>query len=435
MSAIVSAPYNTFAQIARELVSATRTNDTTRITALAQTLADVVASTAVANTHYLRDGELVVFRRPRSRVWQCRFKLYNNTWYRVSTHKTDLEYAKQRAGDIYDEARYRERLGLSITQRKFREIARTTVDDLQKDIVSGAGKKIYADYISIINRYFVPYFGDRYLQNLKHADIAEFERWRNGKMGKSPKSSTLMNFASAFNRVVDTAVQRGWISDKVPIPKLTRKGEKGSVRPAFTADEIAKLRNKMTEWEQQARTEQDLARRQLLCDYVQVLLMTGMRHGTESKGIQWQHCEWYGADGVRYMRIYVNGKTGARHLIGKHELANVLKRLHSRQQDICELEFDAVLGRESAYVFRTDNSLPIRFFNDTFDKLLRYTGLLHDKTGQKRSLYSLRHTYATQALLAGTDIHTLAKQMGTSVRMLEQHYSKLTATMAADRLA
>jgi len=34
-----------------------------------------------------------------------------------------------------------------------------------------------------------------------------------------------------------------------------------------------------------------------------------------------------------------------------------------------------------------------------------------------------------------TDIHTLAKQMGNSVLMLERHYSKLTATMAADRLA
>ena len=50
-------------------------------------------------------------------------------------------------------------------------------------------------------------------------------------------------------------------------------------------------------------------------------------------------------------------------------------------------------------------------------------------------MYSLRHTYATEELLAGTDIHTLAKQMGTSVRMLEAHYSKLTATMAAEKLA
>jgi hypothetical protein len=34
-----------------------------------------------------------------------------------------------------------------------------------------------------------------------------------------------------------------------------------------------------------------------------------------------------------------------------------------------------------------------------------------------------------------TDIHTLAKQMGNSAAMIERHYSKLTATMAADRLA
>jgi len=38
-------------------------------------------------------------------------------------------------------------------------------------------------------------------------------------------------------------------------------------------------------------------------------------------------------------------------------------------------------------------------------------------------------------LLGGADIHILAKQMGTSVRMLELHYSKLTATMAAEWLA
>jgi hypothetical protein len=34
-----------------------------------------------------------------------------------------------------------------------------------------------------------------------------------------------------------------------------------------------------------------------------------------------------------------------------------------------------------------------------------------------------------------TDLHTLAKQMGNSAAMIERHYSKLTATMAADRLA
>ena len=52
-----------------------------------------------------------------------------------------------------------------------------------------------------------------------------------------------------------------------------------------------------------------------------------------------------------------------------------------------------------------------------------------------RVIYIPHYTYATQELLSGTDINTLAKQMGTSVRMLELHYSKLTATMAAEKLA
>ena len=67
---------------------------------------------------------------------------------------------------------------------------------------------------------------------------------------------------------------------------------------------------------------------------------------------------------------------------------------------------------------------------------MRDTGLLVDGEGQNRTLYSLRHTYATLELLNHkTDIHTLSKQMGNSAAMLEKHYSKLTATMAADRLA
>jgi hypothetical protein len=49
-------------------------------------------------------------------------------------------------------------------------------------------------------------------------------------------------------------------------------------------------------------------------------------------------------------------------------------------------------------------------------------------------LACIRHTHATQQLISGTDIHTLAKQMGTSVLMLERHYSKLPATTAAARL-
>ena len=90
---------------------------------------------------------------------------------------------------------------------------------------------------------------------------------------------------------------------------------------------------------------------------------------------------------------------------------------------------------EISKVFRNEGGNTPRSFNGLFTKLMKDSGLRLNAQGQQRTLYSLRHTYATAELLAGTDIHTLAKQMGTSVLMLERHYSKLTATMAAGQLA
>jgi integrase len=47
----------------------------------------------------------------------------------------------------------------------------------------------------------------------------------------------------------------------------------------------------------------------------------------------------------------------------------------------------------------------------------------------------LRFTCAAFELLpVDKDIPTLSKQMGKSAAMIERHYSKLTATMAADGL-
>ena len=57
--------------------------------------------------------------------------------------------------------------------------------------------------------------------------------------------------------------------------------------------------------------------------------------------------------------------------------------------------------------------------------------MLRDTNGDTRSLYCLRHTYATFALANGTDIHALARQMGTSVKMLEDFYSKISPQMNA----
>jgi len=67
--------------------------------------------------------------------------------------------------------------------------------------------------------------------------------------------------------------------------------------------------------------------------------------------------------------------------------------------------------------------------------MLNALALLKERHGNVRTLYSLRHTYATLPIIAGIDTHKLAKNMGTSIAMLERHYSHLTPTLAAEELS
>jgi integrase len=177
--------------------------------------------------------------------------------------------------------------------------------------------------------------------------------------------------------------------------------------------------------------------RPLLRDYIEMLLYTGMRHGTEAMGIRWRDLEWHTKDGVRYLRVWVDGKTGGRWLIAKHKAVDVLKRLHARQRDINQMSFETTFTERVPHLlFRFSDGHQPHSLVGTFRRLMRDSGLLLDSAGQTRTLYSLRHTYATLELLNNsTDIHTLSKQMGNSAAMIERHYSKLTATMAADKLA
>lgn len=385
----------------------------------------------------LRDGELVLYRRNRSLLYQCRYRLADGSWVRQTTGKAALEHAIVRACDIYDEARYRQRLGLAHRTHSVAQIAAICCAALRQQIDAKGKKTALNDYVSIIERYFVPYFGERQLETLTHTDIRDFEQWRDRRLTRKPKTSTLNNFTSAWNRLIETAVSRGFISERVPVPKLTSKGEKGKTRPAFSKEEIEQLWVFMEGWSQQGRLAVEREIRPLLRDYIEMLLYTGMRHGTEAMGIRWRDLEWHTKDGVRYLRVWVDGKTGGRWLIAKHAAVEVLKRLHARQKDICEMSFETTFTERVPHLlFRFSDGHQPHSLVGTFRRLMRDSGLLVDGAGQTRTLYSLRHTYATLALLdGGADIHTLSKQMGNSAAMIERHYSKLTATMAADRLA
>ena len=58
----------------------------------------------------------------------------------------------------------------------------------------------------------------------------------------------------------------------------------------------------------------------------------------------------------------------------------------------------------------------------------RQDGLLYDRDGDRRSLYSLRHTYATQRLEKGdVSVYDLSINMGCKVKQIETHYSHVVS--------
>ena len=202
---------------------------------------------------YLRDGEVVVFRRPHSPLWQCRFKLQTGGWARQSTRQAALENAVRAACDLYDEARFRQKLGLAQKGCSFTQLAHTTLAELRTEMDAGRGKSVYASYITCIERYFLPYFGEKQLELISNTDIAQFEAWRNRQMQKVPRASTLNNFASAWSRLVQTAINRGWVSERAAIPKLSTRGVKSQPRPAFNKEEVDQLLAFTETWAQEGR--------------------------------------------------------------------------------------------------------------------------------------------------------------------------------------
>jgi hypothetical protein len=67
--------------------------------------------------------------------------------------------------------------------------------------------------------------------------------------------------------------------------------------------------------------------------------------------------------------------------------------------------------------------------------LLKFAGVPVERNGGSRTLYSLRHFYATMRMSNDTSPFLLAKQMGTSVEMLEKFYGQTVSSALAARIS
>lgn len=417
-------------------------------------------------THILMANELVVYRRERSSIWQCRFKV-DGIWQRASTKERDLKIAKSKARELMIEAEIRKRSNIPVVTRRFRDVARLAIKRIDDKLEKNEGKVSYKDYKRIIEDYLIPALGSRLITNIDTAALDHLDAERIKLMGKAPSNSTLLSHNAALNVVLDEAVIRNFLTE-ANRPKLEAKGRKSDRRPAFDLNEMRAVLVNFDDWIEAARNERSKEIRQLMRDYVEMLVDTGARPGKELMNLKWKqiHYEYKavvegtgkysineseGEDFAtevtdsslnRTVELVVAGKTGTRTIIGRAPTVKALVRVAKRNYDIepnvLEPLKDVATPKNNDYVLRLREGQEdaSESFQKMFESYLDEYGLLIDpRTEQKRVFYSLRHTYATLALTYDkVNPHVLAEQMGTSIGMLEKHYSHLRVTEAIEQL-
>ena len=434
-----------------------------------------------ADGHSMFDGAVFVYRRqtPDGTVqptWQMRLKLPRlNGYVRKSCKTKNYEEACSFAREQYLLLHQKVKEGVDLKDWTFNQHWR---DWFERQSRRGAWSEPRKDWHrKYFTRYFTSYFGNRPLNQITASEADGYWEWRikfwqteegqkliaynpkrRGSKTKTtpnakrvPSTKTLRMEQSALNQIFQDACTRRRMSYlKLKAPTLSRSDTR---RPAFDDDEYSLLVESLEEWMgRQGRYSRDrpnvyqlLRRIQVVC-YVGFLAETGIRVG-EARRMRWEDISF--ADGrsvllppvvssePEFLHVRVRGKTGARNAVSTtdawHWLGTWLAITPTTNPQDFVWQGQGKVGGTS---IRSSD------FNKTFQSFLRtipyrgrVDGLLCDAEGQRRTVYSLRHTYATSRLLHGDlDPLTLARNMGTSVQHLQRHYSHVENIQNAKKL-
>jgi integrase len=174
-----------------------------------------------------------------------------------------------------------------------------------------------------------------------------------------------------------------------------------------------------------ARDKRISKSRELLRDYVLVLANSGMRVGEANNLRLRDVIPFRDGKGRSNFRFIVRGKTGERDVILRSAAARRLDKLLTKRT-----------GEErNTFLFVMPDGSKVFSLIDQFNAALRDAGIERNGFGEKYSLYSLRHFYAVMALRNGIGVFEVARNMGTSVQIIQQYYGKqATAAVFATRL-
>jgi integrase len=139
------------------------------------------------------------------------------------------------------------------------------------------------------------------------------------------------------------------------------------------------------------------------------------------------------ATGERILEIDVRGKRGVGFCKSMPGAVRPFERLRDRQREIVEVVPSDPVGRKglsrggTKEVKKAKPTSTDLIFGKTQRELMNAVldelGLKFDREGQRRTAYSLRHTYICFRLMEGADIYQVAKNCRTSVEMIEKYYA------------
>jgi integrase len=248
--------------------------------------------------------------------------------------------------------------------------------------------------------------------------------YRNG-MKVEPSLNTIHKYGVALRTIFKFAVQEKFITTEPIIETPTFKDER---RPVFQRNEWRVLTNGMGKYVEDSRQANHYRDRYYLQHYILISSNCGARVG-EIRELKWRDIRKEVINKRKVLYATVLGKTGEREMVF---------------QPVCETYFDRLktfrideLGKSvppQEHIFCKTDGSPIQSFRKSYDRLLKNLNLQFDNRGNKRTIYSLRHTYATFRLEDEVNPHLLARQMGTSVKMLEEHYGQTRGKLVAQQI-
>lgn len=392
----------------------------------------------VGSIQTIRKG-LAVYRVEASPYYRVRIWVPSSQKYIVkSTKVTSKIQAIEAAEEYYFELRNKQFLSQVPTSRLFSTFAEKLIE--QQDKLASDGEihpKQAPNEKSIITgeNGLNKYFGKRDISALKTSDLKSYLDQVKASRKTKYAASTLNKKIIVMRKIFKIAYEDGIIAN---IPEMPLVHRSDNPRPFFKFHPL--VSEERDEYQMLLKGAKELAEANVmvrgnqitdeLYDFILFMSHSFLRP-VESEIFALQHKNiTIAKDPSRLILTIANGKTGFRTTNTLEACTTVYERIKKRFPD----------ANQNDYIFfpkYTVRQTAIKIINRQFNYLLKYLKIKIDPiTGQKHTVYSLRHTAICMRLIKSegkVNIFNLAKTAGTSVDQIERFYAKnlpLSAEMA-----